>query len=301
MKNLIYISLLTIIAACNAEGVRKSEIKKEVNNIHSDTAKPIIDSAYLIKDDGKNYAPEKINYDTAFRFCDKKITTSRQTTTGIKIEVLQSGTGEKLKKGDVVSLIYRGKLKTGKIIETTESFGKPLPFYVGIGMTFNVFDQVLATCKNGDQIRFTIPAANAYGKEGHGKLIPPNSDLVYEMHIAGPTRPIEPEKGIRLYRIIDKPLARQVIYSDKLIIGYMGWTESGKLFDASVFHDKDAEVDLAVGNPIKGWKFSLTQMREGEKVLVFLPSSMGYGSAGIPEMVPPNSNLIYVLEVKQIN
>ncbi|MFI5204124.1 MAG: FKBP-type peptidyl-prolyl cis-trans isomerase [Flavobacteriales bacterium] len=298
----VYLAGLMLLAACDAEGVREQEKEKEVvKTVNNDTVKPIvIDSAYLVKDNGK-YAPEKINYDTAFRFCEIKSTETRKTASGIKIEMLKTMPGEKLKKGEVVSLIYRGKLKDGKTIETTQAFGKPLPFYIGIGMTFETFDEVLLQCRNGEKIRFTIPSASAYGKKGHGKLIPPDSDLIYEMHIAGPTRPIEPEKGIRLYHIIDKPLARQVSYDDKLLVGYMGWTEKGKLFDASVFHGKDSEVDLGVGNTIKGWKFSLVQMREGEKALVFLPSSMGYGSKGIPEMVPPNSNLIYILEVKQIN
>lgn len=301
MRFLCISIIVTVLASCEFEGVREKEKTKEITeNFNKDTAKPIvIDSAFLVKDDG--FAPERIDYDTAFNFCKRKAVSSVKTASGIQVEILQTENGEKIKKGDVVSLIYRGKLENGKVIETTEAFNKPMPYYVGLKMTLDEIDNVITICKIGDRVRFIIPADKAYGKQGHGALIPPNSNLVYEMHMVGPTRYIEPEKGIRLYSLISKPLARQVEATSTITLGYMGWTEKGKLFDATVFRKKDAILEVGASNTIKGWKHALVQMREGEKTLVFIPSSMGYGANGVPEMVPPNSNLIYILEVKQIN
>ena len=48
---------------------------------------------------------------------------------------------------------------------------------------------------------------------------------------------------------------------------------------------------------IQGFREGLLNMTTGDKVLVFIPAHLGYGAQGAGGVIPPNSDLVFELEI----
>ena len=78
-------------------------------------------------------------------------------------------------------------------------------------------------------------------------------------------------------------------------VHYIGWLENGKEFNNSYKLGKPAEFRL--GRVIPGWNEGLETMKVGGKRRLFIPSKLAYGPQGSPPTIPPNSNLIFEIEL----
>ncbi|QPC63928.1 hypothetical protein HYE67_006159 [Fusarium culmorum] len=89
----------------------------------------------------------------------------------------------------------------------------------------------------------------------------------------------------------------------KVTMEYTGWLQEngtkGKQFDSSVGRG-DFVVPIGVGQVIKGWDEGVTQMKLGEKATLLITPDYGYGPRGFPGAIPPNSTLIFDVELKKI-
>ncbi|CAJ0549400.1 Ff.00g030130.m01.CDS01 [Fusarium sp. VM40] len=87
---------------------------------------------------------------------------------------------------------------------------------------------------------------------------------------------------------------------------YTGWLKDtsqpenkGKQFDSSVGRG-DFVVKIGVGQVIKGWDEGVTQMKLNEKATLDITPDYGYGARGFPGAIPPNSALIFDVQLKNI-
>jgi FKBP-type peptidyl-prolyl cis-trans isomerase len=72
----------------------------------------------------------------------------------------------------------------------------------------------------------------------------------------------------------------------------------GAPFDSS-FERKETAT-FPVGGVIPGFSEALTLMRPGDSWLIFIPSKLGYGEEGAGPDIPPNSDLVFELELKSV-
>jgi len=82
---------------------------------------------------------------------------------------------------------------------------------------------------------------------------------------------------------------------------YTAWVENGKAFDSSTSIDKPTIFTIGAGQVIPGWEDGMEGMKAGGKRQIHVPAQLAYGAAGIPQLVPPNSNVIFdvvLLEVQ---
>lgn len=79
---------------------------------------------------------------------------------------------------------------------------------------------------------------------------------------------------------------------------YRGTLVSGEQFDSS--YDRGLPANFPVKGVIAGWTEALQLMRVGEKIKLFIPPELGYGSSARPH-IPPNSVLIFEMELLGIN
>lgn len=83
-------------------------------------------------------------------------------------------------------------------------------------------------------------------------------------------------------------------------VHYTGWLTNGKKFDSSLDRDEPFQFELGGGQVIPGWDEGVKGMKEGEKRQLVVPSALGYGEDGAGEDVPPNSTLIFEVELLRI-
>lgn len=88
---------------------------------------------------------------------------------------------------------------------------------------------------------------------------------------------------------------------DTVKVHYTGWLEDGTKFDSSVDRGDPFSFPLDVGYVIKGWDEGVQGMRIGGKRKLIVPSELGYGSHGAGDVIPPNSTLIFEVELLEIS
>ncbi|GMP61803.1 hypothetical protein CsSME_00024125 [Camellia sinensis var. sinensis] len=83
----------------------------------------------------------------------------------------------------------------------------------------------------------------------------------------------------------------------KVKVHYIGkLRENGQIFDTNI-GKTPLKFRLGAEDVIEGWNMGLNGMRVGNKRRLTIPPSMGYGSQGAGENIPPNSWLVYEVEL----
>ena len=84
-------------------------------------------------------------------------------------------------------------------------------------------------------------------------------------------------------------------YGRSVTVHYQGQLLNGKIFDSSLIRKEPAV--FAVGQVIEGWNEALMTMKKGEKRTLIIPPDLGYGDYGYPGVIPPDSYLIFDVEL----
>jgi len=83
-------------------------------------------------------------------------------------------------------------------------------------------------------------------------------------------------------------------------VHYTGWLIDGTKFDSSLDRNDPFSFVLGTGQVIRGWDQGVATMRVGDKVRLTIPPELAYGSQGFPGAIPPNSTLIFEVELLSV-
>jgi FKBP-type peptidyl-prolyl cis-trans isomerase len=101
--------------------------------------------------------------------------------------VLAAGQGETPPLGSRVLLEYTGTLPNRQTFAETR--GGPREFKLDRMSLIDGWVEALLGMKKGEKRRLKVPSALAYGQKGYAGLVPPNSDLTFELELVSFTPP----------------------------------------------------------------------------------------------------------------
>ncbi len=131
-----------------------------------------------------------------------------------------------------------------------------------------------------------------------------DSTAASEPEVAASAAPAMPEEAKLQIEIIKNGYGRAAEAGDHVTVHYTGWLydenaadNRGDKFDSSVDRGDKFQFPLGAGRVIKGWDEGVAGMLIGEKRVLTIPPSMGYGDRGAGNAIPPGATLVFEVEL----
>ena len=83
-------------------------------------------------------------------------------------------------------------------------------------------------------------------------------------------------------------------------VHYVGTLTTGAKFDSSRDRGQGFTFPLGAGRVIQGWDQGVAGMKVGGVRKLTIPPELGYGAGGFPPVIPPNSTLLFEVELLDV-
>ncbi len=108
---------------------------------------------------------------------------------------------------------------------------------------------------------------------------------------------VETSSGLK-YLVMEEGSGNAPAATDEVIVHYTGMLTDGTIFDSSVMRGEPATFPLNAVIP--GWTEGLQLMKPGGTTVFYIPSNLAYGEQGAPGAIPPNSDLIFEVQLLSV-
>jgi FKBP-type peptidyl-prolyl cis-trans isomerase len=284
MKFSFFIAVLaTFLFSCKTEGV-KSNNSEEV-------------SSFTKKDKIKLEVEKEKNSLQA-----KKVIGNVKLPEGIKIKYFVKGSGDLIKKGDVIQINYEVLLDDGTFVDGNKLLKRDwLPFLVGFGMQTSGWDLALVNLHIGDFVEIYLPSKYARGKIAIKGLIPPNSNNKIRIKILGKIKPSRVIDGTKVWVLEEnKKDTLKAEWENEIDFHYMVGTPSNPKYDISYKRKVPYNFRFTDRGIVNGLKKALINAKRSDKLWVIIPASEGYGSKGLMDLVKPNEEVFYDIFIMDV-
>lgn len=102
------------------------------------------------------------------------------------------------------------------------------------------------------------------------------------------------------YLVTKKGTGPKLKAGDTVILHYTGTLTNGVKFDSSYDRNEPLSFKLGAGRVIKGYDEGLSNLRVGDQAILVIPGKLGYGPNGIPNVIPPDATLIFIVDVVDV-
>jgi FKBP-type peptidyl-prolyl cis-trans isomerase FklB len=100
------------------------------------------------------------------------------------------------------------------------------------------------------------------------------------------------------YKVIQEGTGSTPGPEDMVRVHYSGKTIDGNKFDSS--YDRGEPAQFRVNNVIRGWVEGLQLMKEGTKMMLYIPYDLAYGERGAGNVIKPFETLIFEVELLEV-
>jgi peptidylprolyl isomerase len=87
---------------------------------------------------------------------------------------------------------------------------------------------------------------------------------------------------------------------DTVVVHYTGKLTTGAVFDTTKGGKPPFAFQLGAGQVIRGWDEGLQGMHQGGIRHLVIPPKLGYGEAGVPDLIPSGATLIFDIELLEV-
>lgn len=105
---------------------------------------------------------------------------------------------------------------------------------------------------------------------------------------------METKSGLR-YVITEEGRGIRPSSQSKVSVRY-----KGSLVDGTVFDECVEPATFSLSSVIQGWSEGVQLMREGSKAVFYMPANLAYGDTGVSDIIPPNSPLIFEIQLIEV-
>jgi len=230
---------------------------------------------------------------------------------GLKYYDFEVGDGDQPEAGQTAIIDFTMWREDGARVESTLEIGQPFPFPIGVGQMLEGLDEGVLTMNVGGKRQLVVPSELAFGEQGTD-VVPPNTALIFEVELivvipvpeaADQTIVDEGdyttiESGLKYFDIVtgegDSPEVGQLV-----VVHFTGWLTDGTKFDSTIDGGLPTTFSYGMGRMISGLDEGVGSMKVGGKRQLVVPPELGLGDQDI-EIVPPNSTLIFEVELMDI-
>ena len=135
----------------------------------------------LISKREKKMANDNLAKSKVFLEANKKQPGVKTTASGLQYLEITPGKGNSPKLSDIVTVNYRGTLLDGT--EFDSSYGRSEPNTFQLDNLIPGWQEALQLMKPGAKWKIFVPPQLAYGPQGAGQVIEPNSALIFEIEL----------------------------------------------------------------------------------------------------------------------
>lgn len=273
MKWFILFSVILFALSCTTKGVDKKPLEKAV--------KPKVD-----------HSLDR----------EHKVVDTKMLDNGIMIEWYEQGEGEKVKRGDLLNIDFKVRLKDGDIVDGNHLIKKEtFPFLVGFEMQTKGWDLALQEMKVGDFARVRIPSDLARGEKGIPGLIPPNADNFLSIRIVSKQKPSRTVDGVKVW-VLEENKTNKVKFDEgkSIVFHAMVSSPSNPLYANTFRTNQPFTFKLGDYGLVPGLRKALINAKSADRMYVLVPAADAYGDKGYLDIVKPNEDLFYNIFVMDV-
>ena len=244
-----------------------------------------------------------------------------------------AGEGDTVGPGSSVTVDYVGvNARDGAEFDSSWERGKPATF--ALGQVIVGLAKGLEGAHAGDRVLVGVASKDGYDPTGNGAAILKGDSLVFVVDVRKVSSPLSEAQGkpadlpatvptltlddegthekftatqsvdqdpkeLGVYTVIEGT-GPEVQTGQSITVEYVGQLyPNGKVFDESWSNDQSISFPLEQGGLIEGWVQGLAGQRVGSRVILVIPSDLGYGEQGSPPTIPANADLIFAIDILQ--
>lgn len=256
----------------------------------------------------------------------------RMEVTETESEVLVEGDGPEIAEGaSAIVNVWIGNGHTSEKALSSYDEGASPEVLNADDQISPAFEEALAGHTVGSRVAVAAPPEDAFGEGGQPQLGLGNGDTVLfvvdivDTVLDGPqgeeqptpdgapelveadgvptgfeTAGVAAPDGLQVHTLVEGDGA-EVERGQTVVVDYLGQVLAGKArepFDQTYERGQPAQFPIGTGAVIQGWDRALVGSTVGSRLVLVVPSRLGYGQQGSGEQIEPGDDLVFVVDVR---